>query len=78
MVDATGAGLTHVRAMVRPVESIFGEIDVPRLSYGGREKTSLLPQDAANAMGRTRRTRKRAERRVLSGSDSTQPTPHIR
>ncbi len=47
VVDSDGDALTHVRPVTRPVMSIFGEVDVPRLSYGGREKSSLRPQDAA-------------------------------
>jgi hypothetical protein len=37
----------HVRKSVRPLMSIHGLVQVPRLQYGQRETTSLFPADAA-------------------------------
>jgi hypothetical protein len=47
VVNANGDELTHLRAIARPVMSSFGEVEVRRLSYGGRGASSLRPLDAA-------------------------------
>jgi hypothetical protein len=46
VTGADGVERNHVRERTRKLTTIFGEVDVPRLAYGQRDTSSVMPLDA--------------------------------